>query len=708
MESLSQNRRILIIDQDETLVDALQDDIEYERLAEEFTVKQIEHSFDIKVFQKRDFLEFDVSSLEDWHQGLEEIYNSIESKNPYALLFLAFDEHFEPNHIQIIRRFWKVGYNLQIVICSTSQYPWNKLKASCEHIDQINFLELPTSTDEVQHLAHNLIEKWNLLSGVQLEQAKINNLVDEQVDYLYRAIHRLQNENTSLTQKLLEQKQSEQRILESEQKWKMLCEQSPDYITKIDRDGVILSANRPIFGEDTQEGIIGKNLFECIPQKYREPFFLVVQDSLKFEEPTKYEITTVTKKGKEFWWSNRIIPLKKQQRIDSFLIISTNITVQKKVSKVLSEQKTFYYDTFQNAPTGFAITAKDGRFLEVNKALCLRLGYTEQELCKKVIQELIHPDDLENHLTDIQTFLQKKIDTFQLEERYLCKDNSIIWVLLSISVHKDAQGYIKHFITQIIDITEKKTIEHYLEKAKEKAETANLAKTDFLATISHELRNSMHGILGFAQLGIRDIEGKKKDREEKVLHYFSRVKNAGERLLRLLNNLLDLSKLESGKMEYKIESVDLFELIEKSTDLFCPLIEEKEIHFIIEKPQFPTILKIDKEKIKQVIINLIANALKYTQKKKQIRIYLKLYKHSDSSEIQVNIEDQGIGIPNDELETIFDKFVQSRKTIHSPNSTGLGLAISKEIIQGHYGKIAVKSNIREGSTFSFTLPYFCL
>lgn len=252
------------------------------------------------------------------------------------------------------------------------------------------------------------------------------------------------------------------------------------------------------------------------------------------------------------------------------------------------------------------------------------------------------------------------------------------------------------------EIRDRQNIQRELRRAKELAESANLAKSEFLANMSHELRTPLHAILSFAGYGEKRIEV--ADRQE-LLRFFQQIAASGKRLLPLINSLLDLSKLEAGKMEYVFQDLDLLAEIKSVITEIAPLAEKKGLQISIVPPDILTHAFFDQGRIDQVICNILSNGVKFSDPDTTISVaFAQRIDLSNRTLLQTTISNHGVAIPANELTAIFDKFAQSSKTKTGAGGTGLGLAICKQIIEDHRGKIWADSGSDGSTRFHFTLP----
>jgi signal transduction histidine kinase len=276
--------------------------------------------------------------------------------------------------------------------------------------------------------------------------------------------------------------------------------------------------------------------------------------------------------------------------------------------------------------------------------------------------------------------------------------NSLMNVFLldsEVKAHEKAQVMLRD------EIAERRLAQESLVLAKEDAEKANNAKTEFLANMSHEMRTPMHAMLGFANMGRNRF---RKVPRERLGEYFSLIHESGERLLRLLSDLLDLSTLEVDKSRYDIQAHDLNTSVAVIIAEVQFKLREKHIILVFEESG-PKVACFDRQKIIQVLHNLLDNAVRYSQEHSEIRITIEEKSGTGEKTFQqITVKDQGVGLPDAECLAIFDKFRQSSRTKSGAGGTGLGLAICQGIVNAHSGTIWAVNNLDGGASFSFTLP----
>jgi signal transduction histidine kinase len=272
-------------------------------------------------------------------------------------------------------------------------------------------------------------------------------------------------------------------------------------------------------------------------------------------------------------------------------------------------------------------------------------------------------------------------------------------LILALGTIEQQQSEVKKHRDHLQDLVNEKTID--LIKAKEKAEHADKSKSEFLANMSHELRTPLHSILSFSHFGLTRLE---QVDNEKIRSYFEKINYSGEVQLNLVNDLLDLSRLEANKEALLFNQCNLIDITQCIIDELSSLYEEKNITIVFNKPETRIDINGERSKIEQLLRNLIGNAIKFSPEKSEI--FIRVY--DNSSTIRLEIEDQGPGIPDADKNSVFDKFNQSSRTRISSGGTGLGLAICAQIMQLHNGDIwvenAVEGDDHSGALFVVVFP----
>ncbi len=384
-------------------------------------------------------------------------------------------------------------------------------------------------------------------------------------------------------------------------------------------------------------------------------------------------------------------------------VFSYDLTEGKVVEEALRKSEARFRAIFANASVGFGIISPKERYIQINITWAEMLGYTVNELVKTSYFDIFHPEDRDLARINFRRLLRKEIYSDRVTRRLIRKDNKTIWVSLSPSILLSENNEVEALIVIIVDITNRVLAEEALEKAKFSAETANRSKSEFLANMSHEIRTPMNSVLGFTDLLSTMVT------DDKQLTYLQAIKSSGKNLLTIINDILDLSKIEAGKLEIKYEIIDIIAIINEIKQIFSLRTEEKKLDFIVALyDTIPQHFMLDEIRLRQILFNIIGNAVKFTESG-----YIKLTVSAESLktiktpekpmklvDIIFTIEDTGIGIPKEYHTLVFEAFRQQEgQDTKRYGGTGLGLAITKRLAEKLGGTISLQSTVGKGSTF---------
>lgn len=357
-----------------------------------------------------------------------------------------------------------------------------------------------------------------------------------------------------------------------------------------------------------------------------------------------------------------------------------------------------YFELYNLAPVGYLSVSQKGLILEANLSASALLNLSQLELLKQPIFRFILPEDQDvfyHHRKNILSTGQAQ--TCELRLRHLTEGQPT-WLYLNGSLLSSDRHGDPVFLLILSDISELKQLETE-RQARQKAEFASQAKSRFLAHMSHEIRTPLNAILGFSELMQQQLH------EPRWQNYLQAINSSGKTLLHIIDDILDLSKIESGKIEIKPTAIDLRQLVQELDLLLRKSFAEKGLKFEVQTdPDLPISLSLDPLRLRQILINLLNNALKFTTKGSVILRISYLATSAESGQLSLSVSDTGVGISDHFKSRIFQPFEQDPSSEQSRTGTGLGLAITYQLVQLMQGQILLESQLGVGTSFQILLP----
>ncbi|HPI20386.1 MAG TPA: PAS domain S-box protein [Candidatus Kapabacteria bacterium] len=483
---------------------------------------------------------------------------------------------------------------------------------------------------------------------------------------------------------------------------------------------------RNLFGDD----VIGKECYNVMQGKDGKcPFCNSERIKAIYPETYKWEYTNHL--NKTFIVYNRMI-----RWTDGRLLrfeIAYDISERKKAEQTLYESEEKLRAIYNSANIGILIVNKEGHFIMVNDWISDLLKYSNDELLNKTIIDVTYLEDIEVSKTYFNKVLKGEIENYKIDKRFLRSDNGTVWCNLSVAPIKDVEHNIIYIVGMVIDITEQKYAEEELKKyaaelikineelviskelieasleqknalieelndIKNRLEITNSEKDKFFSIIAHDLRSPFQGFLGLTKLMAEDLDNMSmKDMRE----LSNDMQNSANNLFKLLDNLLQWSRLQRGAMDFKVDSINIHQIVQQNINISLETAKQKNIKLINSVPA-EIYAVADYQMINTVVRNLLSNAIKFTNKNGNILIGAN---STPEKIVCVFVKDDGIGMDKQILSDLFkiDKKV-TRPGTSGETSTGLGLLLCKDFIEKNNGSIWVESEVDKGSTFFFTLP----
>jgi len=515
-----------------------------------------------------------------------------------------------------------------------------------------------------------------------------------------------------------ERQRAERAVAENEKRFRAIVEDQTDLICRFKPDGLVTFVNEAYcrFHQKSRPELLGTNFLSYLSTEDTSIPMSYFGDLAPEHPVVSFDHRVSTPEEQIVWHQYTVRRLFGEDgETFEFQAVIQDITHRKQSEDALRNSEKKYRSLVANIPDIVWTATTDRKLIYISSNVEKVLGYTAEELMQQPREywlDRIHPDDAAN-VKEAYELLFTHEKRFDVEYRMQRKDEEWIWIhdrALTTRLQEDmlcADGILS-------DITQRKGAEEALQQAKEVAETANRAKSQFLANMSHELRTPLNAIIGFSEILVDRIFGELNPRQ---LKYSSNILSSGRHLLQLINDILDLSKVEAGRLELSFSPFNVLKVFQDVQSIVKTLANRKHIGLVFEAPSTLAALCADEAKFKQIMYNLLSNAVKFTMEAGKINVSgavedraslnPALAEKLENCErcLRVAVTDTGIGIKSEDHERIFVEFEQVDSSYaRQQQGTGLGLALTRKLVEMHGGFIWVESESGKGSKFTFLIP----
>jgi PAS domain S-box-containing protein len=495
-------------------------------------------------------------------------------------------------------------------------------------------------------------------------------------------------------------KRAEAALIEERHLLCTLMDNLPDHIYFKDRDSRFIRINKAHaeeFGLSDPAQAVGKTDFDFFTSEHAQPAFADEQEIIRTGQPVVAKEEKETwPDGRETWVSTTKMALRDAAgHIVGTFGISRDITERKRAEKALQENEARFKAIFNSVQTGIlVIDPETHRVVDANPLALELIGLPREGVVGAECHKFVCPADKGYcPITDLG-------QTVDNSERVLLTARGEACPIIK-TVQPVLIAGRKHLLESFVDITPRKRAEEELRRAKEAAESANRAKSEFLANMSHEIRTPMNGIIGMTELAMEtELTPEQRD-------YLAMVKESADALLTIINDILDFSRIEAGKLGLDLSEFDLAELVGSTLKTLALRAHQKGLELALQiAPELPASLVGDPGRLRQVLVNLVGNAIKFTEQG-EVALNVEAESRADNAvSLRFRVADTGIGIPESQRRKIFEAFAQAdSSTTRRYGGAGLGLSISSRLVEMMGGRIWVESQVGQGSVFSFTARF---